>query len=193
MVLDSPGPLLTPPPSSSPPKTPIRSYSAQTPPRTGNPTPPPPGGRGGRRRGRDTGDQNGPQADADALRHPRHSDGPGEASALAAEGGGLVENDNFAFVESEKEAVVFAPGLGELHKCEELVAGRGEQGEIVDVEKGGDVVEDVRGREGDVGEAAFECSDEVGNVEAPEEWAQLAAFGEPFEDVGVGGGGVVTV
>jgi hypothetical protein len=72
MVLADPGPLLTPPPSSSPPKTPIRSYSAQTPPRNGNPTPPPPGGRGGRRRGRGTGGQNGPQTDADALRHPRH-------------------------------------------------------------------------------------------------------------------------
>jgi hypothetical protein len=33
MVLASPGQLLTPSPSSSPPKTPIRSYSAQTPPR----------------------------------------------------------------------------------------------------------------------------------------------------------------
>jgi hypothetical protein len=30
MVLATPGPLLTPPPSSSPPKTPHRSYSAQT-------------------------------------------------------------------------------------------------------------------------------------------------------------------
>jgi hypothetical protein len=30
MVLASPGPLLTPPPSSSPPKTPHRSYSTQT-------------------------------------------------------------------------------------------------------------------------------------------------------------------
>jgi hypothetical protein len=29
MVLAAPGPLLTPPPSSSPPKTPIRSYSVQ--------------------------------------------------------------------------------------------------------------------------------------------------------------------
>ncbi len=47
MVLASPGPLLTPPPSSSPPKTPIRSYSAKTPPRNGHPTPPPPGGRFG--------------------------------------------------------------------------------------------------------------------------------------------------
>ncbi len=37
MVLASPGPLLTPPPSSSPPKTPFRSYSAITPPRYGNP------------------------------------------------------------------------------------------------------------------------------------------------------------
>jgi hypothetical protein len=54
MVLASPGPLLTPPPSSSPQKT-IRSYSAQTPPRNGNPTQLPPGGRGGRRRGRGTG------------------------------------------------------------------------------------------------------------------------------------------
>jgi len=30
MVLADPGPLLTPPPSSSPPKTPHRSYSDQT-------------------------------------------------------------------------------------------------------------------------------------------------------------------
>jgi tetratricopeptide (TPR) repeat protein len=30
MVLAAPGPLLTPPPSSSPPKTPHRSYSAIT-------------------------------------------------------------------------------------------------------------------------------------------------------------------
>jgi len=72
MVLASPGLLLTPPPGSSPPKTPIRSYSAQTPPRNGNPTPPLPGGRCGRRPGRGTGGQNRPQADADALRHPRH-------------------------------------------------------------------------------------------------------------------------
>jgi len=35
MVLASPGPLLTPLPSSSPPKPPIQSYSAQTPPRNG--------------------------------------------------------------------------------------------------------------------------------------------------------------
>ena len=112
---------------------------------------------------------------------------------MAAEGGGLVENDNFAFVESEKEAVVFAPGLGELHKCEELVAGRGEQGEIVDVEKDGYVVDDVGGREGDVGEGAFECSNEVGDVKAPEEWAQSAAFGEPFENVDIRVGGVMTV
>jgi hypothetical protein len=48
MVLASPGPLLTPLPSSSPPKTPIWSYSDQTPPRNGNPTTPPPGGSGGR-------------------------------------------------------------------------------------------------------------------------------------------------
>ncbi len=46
MVLGSPGPLLTPPPASSPPKTPFRSYSDTTPPRYGNPTPPSPGGRG---------------------------------------------------------------------------------------------------------------------------------------------------
>jgi len=39
MVLASPGPLLTPPPSSSPQKTSIWSYSAQTPPINGNPTP----------------------------------------------------------------------------------------------------------------------------------------------------------
>jgi hypothetical protein len=52
MVLASPGPLLTPPPSSSPPKTPFRSYSAITLPRYGNPTPPPPGGSCSSRRGR---------------------------------------------------------------------------------------------------------------------------------------------
>ncbi len=51
--------------SSSPPKTPFRSYSATTPPRYGNPTPPSPGGRGSSRRGRGMGGQNGPQADAD--------------------------------------------------------------------------------------------------------------------------------
>ena len=39
MVLASPGPFRTP--SSSPPKTPFRSYSAITPPRYGNPTLPP--------------------------------------------------------------------------------------------------------------------------------------------------------
>ena len=111
---------------------------------------------------------------------------------MAAEGGGLVENNNFAFVESEKEAVVFAPGLGEPHKGEELGPGGGEQGEIVDVEKDGYVVDDVGGREGDVGEGAFECSNEVGDVKAPEEWAQSAAFGEPFEGVGVGGEAVVS-
>ena len=48
------------------------------------------------------------------------------------------------------------------------------------------------GREGDVGEGAFECSNEVGDVKAPEEWAQSAAFGEPFEGVGVGGEAVVS-
>jgi hypothetical protein len=73
MVLASPGPLLTPRPSSSPPKTLHRSYSAITPPRYGNQTPPPPGGRGSSRRGRGMGGQNGPQADSEALRQPRHS------------------------------------------------------------------------------------------------------------------------
>jgi hypothetical protein len=48
-----------------------RSYSVITPPRFGNQTPPPPGGRGSRTRGRGTGGQNGPQVNADALRHPR--------------------------------------------------------------------------------------------------------------------------
>ena len=37
MVLASPDPLLTPPPSSSPPKTPFRSYSSTTPPSYVNP------------------------------------------------------------------------------------------------------------------------------------------------------------
>ena len=77
MVLASPGTLLTPPPSSSPPKTPIWSYSAQTPPRNGNPNAPdtvpawrplrPQTGTGL------TGGQNWPQADTDAMQHPRHS------------------------------------------------------------------------------------------------------------------------
>ena len=49
--ITSPGPLLTPPPSFSPPKTPHRSYSAITPPRYVNPTPPSPGGRGSSRQG----------------------------------------------------------------------------------------------------------------------------------------------
>jgi hypothetical protein len=64
MVLASPGPLLTPPPSSSPPKTPFRSYSVITPPRHGNPTPPPPGGSGSSRQGRGIAGQNG-QSDRD--------------------------------------------------------------------------------------------------------------------------------
>ena len=41
MVLAAPGPLLTPPPSSSPPKTPHRSYSAQTRSHNEEKTPPP--------------------------------------------------------------------------------------------------------------------------------------------------------
>jgi hypothetical protein len=73
MVLTSPGALLTQPPSSSPPKTPIRSYSVQTLPRNENPTPPPPDGHVGGRLRWVTGGQIGPQANADALRHPRHS------------------------------------------------------------------------------------------------------------------------
>jgi hypothetical protein len=73
MVLASPGPLLTPPPPSSQLKTPIRSYSAETPPRNGNPTQPPPGGSGGSRRERGTRGKNWPQADEDLLQHPCHS------------------------------------------------------------------------------------------------------------------------
>jgi hypothetical protein len=63
MVLASPGPLLTPLPSSSPPKTPFRSYSATTPPSYGNQTPPSPGSRGSSRRGRGMGGQNGPSTE----------------------------------------------------------------------------------------------------------------------------------
>ena len=48
-------------------------------------------------------------------------------------------------------------------------------------------------REVDVGERALECSDEVGYVKAPEERAQSAAFCRSFEDVDIGGGGVVGV
>jgi hypothetical protein len=73
MVLASPGPLLTPPPSSSPPETPHLSYSAITPPRYVNQTLPSPGGRGSSRQGRGMEGQNGPQAEADVQRHPRHS------------------------------------------------------------------------------------------------------------------------
>jgi hypothetical protein len=76
MVLASPGPLFTPPLSSSPPKTPIRSYSARNPPCNENPTAPPPGGCGGCRQGLGMGGQkaqNGPQAFAEALRHQHHS------------------------------------------------------------------------------------------------------------------------
>jgi hypothetical protein len=58
-----PGPLLSPPPSSSSLKTPIQSYSVQTPSRNGNPTPSPPEGSCSLRRGRGTGCQNGPQAE----------------------------------------------------------------------------------------------------------------------------------
>jgi hypothetical protein len=74
MVLASPSPLLTPPPSSSPPKTTIRSYSAQTPTRNGNPISPPPVARGDRKQGRDTGGQNGLQADEETMRHPPQRD-----------------------------------------------------------------------------------------------------------------------
>jgi hypothetical protein len=72
MVLDSPGPLLTPIPSSSPPKTPIRSYSAITPPHNGNQTLTPQGCRCVSRRERGTGGQNGPQAHTEVMRHPSH-------------------------------------------------------------------------------------------------------------------------
>jgi len=50
----------------------------------------------------------------------RASDGPGEAGTLVTEDGGHVEDDNFALGVCEKEAVVFAPGFGKLHKGEEL-------------------------------------------------------------------------
>ena len=70
MVLASPGPLLTPPPSSSPPKTPFWSYSVITPPHYGNLTQPPSGSIGSSRRGRGMGGQNGPQANAETTTHP---------------------------------------------------------------------------------------------------------------------------
>jgi hypothetical protein len=56
-----------------PPRRPLSGPTPQTPTRNGDPTPPPPGGRGSLRRGRGTGVEDGPLADADALRHPRHS------------------------------------------------------------------------------------------------------------------------
>ncbi len=65
MVLASPGPLLTPPPSSSPQKTPHWSYFAITPPSYVNQTQPSPGGSYSSRQGRGMGGQNGPQADTD--------------------------------------------------------------------------------------------------------------------------------
>ena len=65
MVLASPGPLLTPPSSSSPPKTPFQSYSGIAPPRHGNQTQPPSDCSSSSRQGRGMGGQNGPQADAD--------------------------------------------------------------------------------------------------------------------------------
>jgi hypothetical protein len=61
MVLASLGPPLTPPSSSCPPKTPIRSYSAQTPPRNWNQTQTPTGSRGCSRLGRGMGGQNSPR------------------------------------------------------------------------------------------------------------------------------------
>ena len=78
MVLASPGPVLTPPPSSSPPKTPHRSCSARTPPRYVNQTPPLSSCHGSSSRERGMGGQNGPKADADVQRHPRESRSQGD-------------------------------------------------------------------------------------------------------------------
>ncbi len=82
MVLASPGPLLTPPPSSSPTKTPFLSYSATTPPRYGNPTPPSPGGLGSSRRGRGMGVVSHPAERAHASITP-YVDSPNLPTAIA--------------------------------------------------------------------------------------------------------------
>ena len=44
-----------------------------------------------------------------------------------------------------------------------------------------------------MGEGALEGGDQVGDVEAPQKGAEAAAFGETFEDVEVGCGGIVPV
>jgi hypothetical protein len=59
-------------PSSSPRKTPIRSYSDPNSTLQWEPDPAPARRGGSSRRGRGTGGQNGPQADTVTLLHPRH-------------------------------------------------------------------------------------------------------------------------
>ena len=45
----------------------------------------------------------------------------------------------------------------------------------------------------DVGENALEFTNEVGDVEAPEEGGEAAALGEALEELNVGVGGVVAM
>jgi hypothetical protein len=72
MVLAVPDPLLTPPSSSSPRKTPHWSHSAQTPIYNRDPAQPPPGGCGRRKRSRGTGGQDGPRAKQTPDDNPRN-------------------------------------------------------------------------------------------------------------------------
>ena len=116
MVLASLGPLLTPPPSSSPLKTSIWSYSPQTPPRNENQTHPQPGCSCCSRLGRVTGGQNGPHTDADVLRHPRHSSTAQRPSADHTTANQTTTNKCFSSCEEiaeEKRAAAAMEGAGQ--------------------------------------------------------------------------------
>ena len=56
---------------------------------------------------------------------------PGNAGALAALVWRFVENDDFAFLVGEEQAVIGAPSLRELHKGEKLGRRGGDEGKII--------------------------------------------------------------
>ena len=103
-------------------------------------------------------------------------DDPREVGTVAALFRGFEEGNDFGLGEGEVKTVDVAAHLGGGHHVEELLGIISDEAEVVDEEEDNDEEEEGGGGNPDVGEPGLEGSDEVRNIEAPEEGGESTSL-----------------